>query len=68
MKNYEQVLRSLDWKLLREQKDYCFNESANNKDAEEIYDGIVNLIDHLQDAAVLDGIATEEEVFGAGEE
>jgi len=65
MKHCEQVLRNLDWTLLRGQKEYCFNEGANNADAEEIYFGVVSLIDHLQDAAVLDGVATEEEVFGA---
>lgn len=67
MKHCEEVLRNLNWPLLREQKEYCINEMANNKGAEEIYSGIVSLFDHLQDAAVLDGVATEEEVFGAEE-
>lgn len=67
MKHCEEVLRNLNWPLLREQKEYCLNEAANNKDAEEIYDGIVSLFYHLQDAAILNGIATEEEVFGAEE-
>lgn len=64
MKNCENVLRNLNWPLLREQKEYCENEAANNNDAAEIYEGIFSLISHLQDAAVLDGIATEDEVFG----
>lgn len=53
----------IDWKLLREQKDYCINEAMNNKDAAHIYDGIVNMMDHLQDEAVANG-TPEEEVFG----
>lgn len=64
MKHCEEVLRNLNWKLLREQKEYCANEAANNEDVSEIYEGVLNLLDHLQDAAVLDGVATEEEVFG----
>ena len=64
MKQCEQILARMDWELLREQKDYCLNELDNNKEAEEIYNGIIHLIDHMQDAAVIDGIATEEEVFG----
>ena len=77
MKNCEGVLRNIDWELLREQKNYCLNEAAgniqahemygatSNKLAYEIHQGIVSLIDHLQAAAVLDGVATEKEVFGA---
>ena len=65
MKNCEEVLRNLNWTLPREQKDYCLNERDNNADATEIYSGLVHLVDHLQDVAVKDGIATEEEeVFG----
>ena len=76
MKHCEEVLRNINWELLREQKNYCLNEAAgniqahemygatSNKLAYEIYADIVSLIDHLQDAAVLDGIATEDEVFG----
>ena len=64
MKNCGELLRNIDWTFLREQKGYCVNEMTNNKDAEEIYAGIVSLIDHLQDAAVLAGVATEDEVFG----
>lgn len=65
MKHCEEILRNMNWALLREQKAYCVNEMMNNKDAEEIYSGIVSLFDHLQEAAALDGVATEEEVFGA---
>lgn len=69
MKNCENVLRNLNWPLLREQKEYLLNEVANNPDADSnAYNGILNLIDHLQDAAVLDGVATEDEVFGEDRE
>lgn len=68
MKHCEEILRNMNWALLREQKEYCVNEAANAPDVAAIYDGIISLIDHLQDAAVLDGIATEDEVFGATEE
>lgn len=64
MKHCHEVLRNLNWKLLREQKAYCLNEEMNNKDVEHIYGGAANLISALQDAAVLDGVATEKEVFG----
>jgi len=59
----EDMVSTIDWKLLSEQKEYCINESYNNADAEHIYGGIVNLIDALQDAAVKDGLATEAKVF-----
>ena len=64
MKHCEHVLRHMNWPLLREQKDYCLNEAMNSNEVDHIYDGIVHLIDAIQDAAILDGIATEEEVFG----
>lgn len=68
MKRCEQVLRHMNWGLLREQKEYCLNEAANNSDAEEIYGGLLGLLGALQDAAILDGVATEEEVFGKDKE
>jgi hypothetical protein len=58
------VVRNIDWALLREQKNYCLNESENSPTTEHIYNGIVNLMDALQDAAVEDGFATFEQVFG----
>jgi len=60
----EELLRRMDWPLLREQKAYCLNEAQNSNGLFHIYDGLVHLIDALQDAAVDDGIATIEEVFG----
>lgn len=60
----EELLRSIDWTLLREQKTYCVNEANNRPEVGEIYGGIVQLFNELQDAAVESGIATEGEVFG----
>lgn len=61
------VMCNIDWALLREQKEYCVNEAANNADCAHIYDGLTHLLDALQDAAVKDGFATFEQVFGAEE-
>lgn len=57
----------MDWATLREQKEYCWNEEMNNKDAEEIYSGIIHLIDWIQDSAVTEGYATKKQVFGEDE-
>jgi len=62
------TIKNINWKLLREQKEYCINEANNNQEATNIYDGLIHLIDALQDAAVNDGLATENEVFGELEE
>lgn len=62
--NTHKAIRNIDWVLLREQKEYCENEAANNTEVGHIYDGIVSMIDAIQDAAVADGLATEGEVFG----
>lgn len=64
MKNCERVLRNMNWELLREQKEYCMNEAENAPDVAHIYDGVFRLLENLQDAAILDDIATEDEVFG----
>lgn len=62
------VIEQIDWKLLREQKEYCINEANNNHEVGHIYDGLVNLIDAIQDAAINDGLATETQVFGEFED
>lgn len=65
MSNLSNTLAKIDWKLLREQKDYLINEADNwNDSAPNVYDGVVNLIDAIQDNAIADGLATEREVFG----
>ena len=64
MTNLESVMKGVDWELLREQKVFLFNEWNNNRDAEEVCEGLLNLLDNLQDAVVADGLASAEEVFG----
>lgn len=64
MTNLESVMKGVDWELLREQKVFLFNEANNNSDAEEVCEGLLNLLDNLQDAVVADGLASAEEVFG----
>lgn len=57
----------LDWKLLREQKTTLLVLAHGGKttlqEAEHL-DGVVNLIDRIQDDALDSGEATELEVFG----
>lgn len=48
----------IDWDMLREQKSWLLTQ--DNKHAE----GIVNLIDRIQDEAVDNGDASKIEVFG----
>lgn len=59
------VINDIDWALLREQKEYCVNEAMNNSEVADIYEGIIALMDAIQDAAVADGLVTEKKVFGA---
>lgn len=68
MKTITTVIKNIDWNLLREQKEYCENEAMNNSEAAHIYEGLLTLIDHIQDAAIDDGLATELEVFGDPDE
>jgi hypothetical protein len=57
----------IDWELLRKQKDYLA-AMASDKDRLtseiKILDGVIALIDYIQDDAVSHGKATEHEVFG----
>ena len=61
-----------NWKLLRAQKQTLLNTIAfmtrrTGKLAIQTiddYQGLVNLIDNIQDSAVAQGVATELEVFG----
>ena len=55
LKMIYKVIKSIDWELLRRQKEWLINHNA---------DGLLSLVDALQDAAVADNIATELEVFG----
>ena len=56
------VLENTDWKLLREQKQALVNVTYN-LDVPDL-EGLVSWIDAIQDAAVKEGFATNEEVFG----
>lgn len=56
----------VDWSLLRGQKDWLMQQDHYYKSDRDNAMGLVHLIDAFQDAAVRDGWATEEEVFGVG--
>lgn len=51
----------IDWALLRQQKEWLVNYTDD--DHAEI-DGLINLLDTLQDLAVESGEFSEETVFG----
>lgn len=60
----------LDWDLLRKQKLYLLkqaNDPARVAGEVEVFDGVIHLIDAIQDEAVKKGDATELEVFGEEE-
>jgi hypothetical protein len=60
MNAIEEVINRVNWEELREQKlelVLCGIET-------EWVEGLLSLIDHIQDAAVADGVATAGEVFG----
>jgi hypothetical protein len=60
MNAIEEVISRVNWEELREQKlelVLCGIET-------EWVEGLLSLIDHIQDAAVADGVATAAEVFG----
>jgi hypothetical protein len=59
--------KSIDWVLLRSQKQSLVAMASDaSKPASEIevFDGVIALLDHIQDDAVAKGLATEQEVFG----
>lgn len=64
MTRADNILRHIDWETLREQKEFCWNESNKYSASAYIYDGLLHLIDSIQDAAVDDHVATEAEIFG----
>lgn len=58
---------SPDWELLRKQKLYLLamsNDPERLTEEVEVIDGVIHLIDWVQDQAVLNGDATNVEVFG----
>lgn len=54
---------NLDWALLRRQKIALLELSLPEKD-DKLIQGIIHIIDAIQDYAVDHGDATEQEVFG----
>ena len=60
MDNLKTVFANMDWLLLREQKRHLLSL----QDKTGAVQGVVHLLDAIQDAAVEDGIASEETVFG----
>ena len=54
-----------DWKLLREQKELLLRISCDDY---QLLDGLINMIDDIQDRAVANGDATEVEVFGPSDD
>jgi hypothetical protein len=52
------ILSSIDWELLRTQKEWLLNNGSDEAM------GIAHLLDFIQDSVVMDGIATEQQVFG----
>ena len=66
-----QLNLGIDWPLLHAQKGTLFNAIANTQLREPEFtkaaDGILHLLDAMQDEAVDSGQVTEEEVFGHAE-
>lgn len=55
-------LPSIDWVLLRDQKQALLQCISNEDDT--LLEGLLSLIDHIQDSAVETNQYTELEVFG----
>ena len=64
------MLDEISWGLLRKQKKTLLKVIMDTRDSEEKtdLDGILGLLDYIQDEAVETGIATEKEVFDLDEE
>ena len=65
-----EAIRNMDWKLLRKQKrslvDVTSNGSSMTSKQKELLEGLINLIDAIQDEAT--EYLSEEIVFGKKEE
>lgn len=53
------LINAPDWELLRQQK-----QALLNAEESEEFNGLINLIDNIQDNAVESGIWKEGEIFG----
>ena len=60
------VITSIDWTLLRTQKASLLELADTCTDQDQLFnlDGLLSLLDAIQDEAVATGIASEEAVFG----
>ena len=71
MKSTLKALRNIDWDLLSQQKLTLLRLLDTVLEADQQYEdleGIINLLDALQDSAVNDGIFPENVVFNLEEE
>lgn len=61
---------NINWALLRQQKAALVRMAMAGDEFDQyerdVFDGVINLLDTLQDEAVSSGLADEENVFGAG--
>ena len=58
---------NINWALLRQQKAALVEVALSGRTSEyesEAFDGIINLLDTIQDETVSSGLADEETVFG----
>lgn len=55
---------NLDWALLRQQKDWLYSKIRVASPDINMIEGLISLLDHIQDYAIDNGEATEREVFG----
>lgn len=58
------VMEQTDWAILRKQKAFLLSVSVVSHEEQKLIDGTIYWFDAIQDAAVAQGIATEEQVFG----
>ena len=68
MKEFQELIEQTDWELLRVQKAFCLGaleEEDIHETERKMFQGLVHLLDHLQDAAAV--WLGEEKVFGEPE-
>lgn len=64
MTKIEQELLNTNWPLLRKQKLWLLEQEPTSRQDSEFIDGLIGLLDAVQDAAVDDGLVTSQDVFG----
>ena len=63
MSHMDRVMAQVNWPLLREQKATLVGLAVSSEVRQAALDGVINLLDAIQDAAVADG-TDYELVFG----